>query len=304
MAQCTNHIMLIRPARFGANAQTAATNAFQRLPGLNAAQIGQLALQEFDRFADALHQAGVAVHVFEDTPAPPKPDAIFPNNWISMHPNGTVVLYPMHTPNRMAERRMDIVEALRKDFDIAQVTDLYRPGGPVLEGTGSIVFDHAHRVAYACRSPRTDPSLLAQLCTQLQYRPLLFDALGPDGTAIYHTNVMLCIGEGFAVACLESIPDAAQRAMVTESLAQAGHTIVDISLAQMEKFAANMLQVKSKRGENILVLSQTAHDGLTQAQRQQLAGFAQLLPIAIPTIEAVGGGSARCMMAEVFLPAR
>jgi hypothetical protein len=303
MPSSTNHIMLVRPAKFRFNRQTATTNPHQQhLGGLTDEQVTAQAQQEFDHFAQTLQQAGIIVHVFNDTPEPAKPDAIFPNNWISFHPDGTVILYPMHTANRMAERRRDIVEALEKEFAVQRIIDLYQPGGPILEGTGSIVFDHAARTAYASRSQRTEETLFKQLCERLRYRPVFFEASEANGSPVYHTNVVMCIGEGFAVICLESIKDMAQRTLVAESLAAAGHVVIDISLAQMAGFAGNMLQVKNRRGENVLVMSQSAYNSLRPEQRQQLSAFAQLLPIAIPTIEAVGGGSARCMMAEVFLP--
>jgi hypothetical protein len=305
MPQSTNHILLVRPANFGANAQTKATNSFQQeLYALSPAEINQKAQAEFDHFANTLQQAGITVHVFEDRPDPIKPDAVFPNNWISMHHNGLVLLFPMHTPNRMAERRTDIIEALKKAFAISEVLDLYQAHQKdwVLEGTGSMVLDHLAKKAYACASPRTHPTLFYQVCSLLQYSPVFFNAHTADGTPIYHTNVMMCIGDGFAVVCLESITDAAQKENLVQQLTGSGHEIVAISLAQMVGFAGNMLQVLDRTGNKVLVLSQTAHDSLTDAQRTQLAAHAQLLPIAIPTIETIGGGSARCMMAEIFLP--
>lgn len=305
MPQCTNHIMLIRPACFQFNRQTAASNPHQRhLLHLTDQAIVQLGQQEFDRFAQSLQAADITVHIFDDTPEPEKPDAVFPNNWVSFHPDGTVLLYPMYTANRMAERRWDLVEALEKTFVIKKRIDLYQPGGSALEGTGSIVFDHTAQTAYAAQSERTDEALFIQVCERLQYRPVFFQAHEASGGPVYHTNVLMCIGEGFAVVCLESIRQVTQRALVTESLAAAGHTVIDISLAQMAGFAGNMLQVNNRSGQKVLVMSQSAYDSLRPGQRQQLARYAQLLPIAIPTIEAVGGGSARCMMAEVFLPLR
>lgn len=304
MPQSTNHILLVRPASFGANAQTKVTNTFQQELLLTPAAINQKAQQEFDAFAATLQAAGIHVLVVEDTPQPSKPDAVFPNNWISLHPDGSIFLYPMHTPNRMAERRLDIVEALKKSFKVASVTDFHHPEKDnwVLEGTGSIVFDHIARKAYACQSPRTNPILFNEVCERLQYQPILFDAYGTDGTPIYHTNVMMCVGEGFAVICLDSITDIQQKELVAHSLIGSGHELIEISLKQMNQFAGNMLQLTNKAGQSITVMSQTAFNSLTTKQRQQLETHTQLLPIPIPTIETIGGGSARCMMAEIFLP--
>jgi hypothetical protein len=307
MPQSTNHILLIRPANFGANAQTKVTNSFQQaLSGWSPAQINQKAQAEFDHFAATLQQAGITVHIVADTAEPIKPDAVFPNNWISLHSDGRVLLYPMHTPNRMAERRMDMVEALKKDFIINEVLDIYRPDqkDQILEGTGSMVFDHNAKTAYACASPRTSEALFIQVCGLLQYRPVFFNALGTDGKPIYHTNVMMGIGDGFVVICLDCIADGPQKNKLKESLTASGHAIIDISLTQMNQFAGNMLQVANRAGSSVLVMSQTAFDSLLPSQRQQLAAHTQLLPIAIPIIETIGGGSVRCMMAEIFLPSR
>lgn len=300
-------VLLVRPASFGYNVETALTNHFQQPPaGLDALTAQRQALAEFDAAVAALRAAGLRVLVFEDTAAPAKPDAVFPNNWLTLHPDGRAVLYPMCAPSRRLERRPDVLAALREQFQLTEVIDLSGPEaeGRFLEGTGSIIFDHPHRLAYAALSPRTDAGLLAEVCARLGYRPVPFRAVDAQGQAIYHTNVLMCLGPDFAVICLEGLPDAAERAAVVNELRRTGHEIVDITLAQVARFAGNMLVVQPATGRHRLVMSQTAHDALTPAQRQQLTRHADLLPLRIPTIETLGGGSARCMLAEVLLPAR
>lgn len=304
--QSASTVFLVRPVRFGFNADTAASNHFQQtIAELDQATIQEKAFAEFDAAVAKLRAHGVQVLVMDDTPAPPKPDAVFPNNWLTLHPDGRVVLYPMHAPNRRAERRPDILETLRSQFTIREVVDLscYEQEGRFLEGTGSLIFDHEHRVAYAGLSPRTDQGLVQQVTSLLGYRPVAFHAADAQGHAIYHTNVMLCVGGKFAVICLESITDPAEQAAVTESLTSTGHEIVAISLAQVAHFAGNMLTLQpAAGGQELLVMSQSAHDALTADQRQTLSRYCTLVPLPIPTIETIGGGSARCMLAEVFLP--
>lgn len=303
--QSTNTVFVVRPARFSFNAETAASNHFQHhMQGLDAATIQAQAFNEFDELVAALRAKGVRVLVFEDTLEPAKPDAVFPNNWLTLHPDGRVLLYPMCAPNRRAERRPDILEALGQQFIVTEVLDLspHEQQNRFLEGTGSILFNHEHRVAYAALSPRTDAALFRQVAAQLGYRPVAFRACDAQGFAIYHTNVMLCIGSGFAVVCLESIANAAERAAVVGSFIGSGHEIVNISLAQVARFAGNLLALQTSAGTMLLVMSQSAFDALTAPQRQTLEKYAELLPLPIPTIETIGGGSVRCMLAEVFLP--
>ena len=298
-------VFLVRPARFGFNAETAASNHFQQpLAGLDEAGIQQRAFAEFDAMVARLREKGVRVRVFDDTAEPAKPDAVFPNNWLSLHADGRAVLYPMCAPNRRAERRPDILAALAREFRLTETIDLsgYEAEGRFLEGTGSIIFDHPQRVAYACLSPRTDAALFADVATRLGYRPVVFRANDAQGQAIYHTNVMMCLGDGFAVVCLESITDELERAAVVASLRVGGHEIVDITLGQVARFAGNMLALQPAAGPALLALSQSAYDALTQEQRATLGRYCELLPLPIPTIETIGGGSARCMLAEVFLP--
>lgn len=298
--QTTNNILLIRPANFGFNEETRASNVFQKELNDDPNTIRQKALTEFDAVAAILNSHGVNVFVFDDTLSPAKTDAVFPNNWVSFHADGTVVLYPMLSANRRLERRSDIVESLKQNFEIINIIDLsrYEKENLFLEGTGSIVFDHVNKIAYAASSPRTDRDLFIQLCKQLDYSPVTFTARDRDGSEIYHTNVMMCIGGKFAVVCLESITDDNERANVIDQLTSTGHEIVDITFDQMNCFAGNMLAIK----KDLLVMSQSAFGSLTDAQNLKLKKYCELLPLAIPTIETVGGGSVRCMIAEIFLP--
>lgn len=304
MKQITGHILMVRPAAFGFNEQTAVSNAFQQTSRLTEEVVAAQARDEFDAAVHQLQKAGVTIHVVNDNLEPLTPDAIFPNNWISFHSSGEVCLYPMATPNRRAERRMDVIEDLKATFDIHEVTDFSpaEKNNRILEGTGSMILDRIHRKAYACVSPRTDKALFERICDHLEYEPITFESLDGKGKQIYHTNVMMCIGPGFAVVCLESIANDAERKNVIAQLQGDGLRIVDISLEQVNAFAGNMLAVEGSNGAALLCMSQSAFDALTTDQKTELGSFATLTPIAIPTIEGIGGGSMRCMMAEVFLP--
>lgn len=301
--QSTSQVLLVKPAHFGFNTETEKSNAFQHQLNEKIEIIQENAVLEIEAFAAALREKRVEVFVFDDTPDPVKPDAVFPNNWISFHHDGTVILYPMQAPNRRLERRIDILESLGQKFQINRIIDLtdHEKQNKFLEGTGSVVFDHVHRIAYACLSPRTDKNLLLDLCEQLKYEAVYFSAHDEQGREIYHTNVMMCVAEGFAVVCLESICEDRQRAAVSESLIQNGHQIIEITVEQMRNFAGNMLCLKNQQGQNILVLSATAYSALYDWQIQELKKYAELLPLNIPTIETIGGGSVRCMIAEIFL---
>ncbi len=303
--QTARNILLIRPENFGYNVETAASNEFQnKTADQDENLIKQLTLAEFDQFAEALYSKGIKIRVVEDTDLPRKPDAIFPNNWVSFHEDGTVVLYPICAENRRSERRMEIIEALGTEFRIEKIIDLshFENENRFLEGTGSIVFDHANKIAYASLSPRTDEELFTEIARTLGYAPMSFRAVDINGRAIYHTNVMMCIGVGFAVICLESIENAAEKEEVIGSLKRNGLETIDISFEQMNKFAGNMLTVAGENGKVFLVQSQSAFDSLRKEQIADLEKYCELLPIPIPTIEKIGGGSARCMMAELFLP--
>jgi len=301
--QSTNNILLVRPSQFVFNVQTSASNAFQQKTTSTNDQIKNEAAAEFDMFAQTLRSKGVHVFVFHDTPHPVKPDAIFPNNWVTFHANGTVVLYPMCAENRRHERRTDILDKLKADFSIKKIIDLSssEKENTFLEGTGSIIFDHNHRIAYACLSPRTDKNLFLDVTKRLNYSPVYFNAHDEKGKDIYHTNVMMNIAEKFSVICLNSISDKKEREAVVHSLTATGHSVIDITFGQMNSFAGNMLTVLSDKNKSLTVLSQSAFNCLTENQKKEIEKYSELVPIPISTIETIGGGSARCMMAEIFL---
>jgi len=301
-------VLMVRPARFGCNPQTAPSNAFQVKPGAAPRDDPQeAALREFHGLASALERAGVQVLIAPDSDEPPKPDAIFPNNWVSFHHDGTVALYPMLAPNRRWERRDEVLEqVVRKGgFHVSRTVDLTHRESEdkYLEGTGSVVLDRIHRVAYACSSPRTDLDVLGEFAQQLDYELMTFDAEDAGGRAVYHTNVLMAIGTGFAVVCSESIVNEAHRAAVLSKLRSTGHAIVDITQAQMAQFAANVLELASPAAK-LIALSTTALDSLSRTQRAVLESHALLVPVSIPTIERIGGGGVRCMLAEIHLPKR
>lgn len=295
-------VLMIRPVAFHANPQTMGTNAFQRpASGLDPAALQARARAESDGLAAALRHAGVTVVAFDDTPTPATPDAIFPNNWVSFHADGTAVLYPMLAENRRLERRPDVLDALVRDhgFALREVVDLSGPEaeGRFLEGTGSLVLDRAHRVAYACRSPRTDAGLLADWAARFGYETVVFDAWGPDGTPIYHTNVLMCVGDGFAVLGEASLTDPAVRARLEAT----GHEVVAIDPTQLAAFAGNMLALQGAGGQ-VLAMSARAHASLRPDQRAALQRHARLVVADVSAIEDHAGGSVRCMLAELFLP--
>lgn len=297
---------MVRPARFGPNEQTAASNAFQQRTEGSPASLKGAALAEFDAMVGSLREAGARPIVFDDTAEPVKPDAVFPNNWITTHRNGDVFLFPLEAANRRPERRTDIVETLVAEhgFTVGRVTDLsaHERHGRFLEGTGSMVLDRVDRVIYAARSTRTDPELLQDFADQTGYETCLFESRDDDGRPIYHTNVMLAIGRQFAVVCGAAIAGSRQRETVMQRLAGTGRRIIDITMAQMSAFAGNLLEVRGHADEPVTVLSRTAHDALTNEQRTLLQQSGTLLPVSIATIERAGGGSVRCMLAEIFLP--
>lgn len=304
--QTTAHILMVRPANFAFNEETAASNAFQsRDQKLTAAEMRDQAMQEFDAFVAQLRAAGVDVMVGQDTPSPVKPDAVFPNNWVTFHQEGFIVTYPMYAPVRRLERNDAIIDTVleqgyRSERRICLETNEAK--NLFLEGTGSIIFDHQHRLAYACLSPRTDANLLEELCQTIGYQKVVFHAVDAAGQDIYHTNVMMALGETFVVICLDSVRDGAERKILEQKFRETNKAVVDISLAQMNAFAGNMLQVRNMDGQTILVMSSQAHRALMPAQVKLLESHTQLLHAPIDTIETYGGGSARCMMAEVFLP--
>ncbi len=309
--QSAASVLMVRPARFAFNPQTAASNAFQHRPQAGpphtaARDLQGRALHEFDALAQSLQRAGMEVIVADDTDAPPKPDALFPNNWVSFHLDGTVVLYPMLAPNRRSERREEVIRRVTGDgrFRISRTVDLsYRENhGKYLEGTGSLVLDRAHRVAYASLSPRTDLDVLGEFAQQLDYELVTFEALDGMGSAVYHTNVLMSIGARFAVVCGGAIKHPPHREAVYSKLRSSGHEIIDISLAQMESFAGNLLEL-APAGASVIALSTTAWRSLDAAQRRTLEFHGGILTADIPVIEWIGGGGVRCMLAEIHLPA-
>jgi hypothetical protein len=308
-SQATGTVLLVRPVAFHGNPETADSNAFQRPPAAAAPAAEQAAaVLEFDGLVAALRAAGVEAIVVADTAEPATPDSIFPNNWVSFHADGTVVLYPMMAPSRRGERRRDILELLSREhgFHIARVIDLsgHEAEGRYLESTGSMVLDRAHRIAYACLSPRTDLEVLAEAAQLLDYEPLAFAAVDAGGLPVYHTNVLMCVGRDFAVLCEQAISDAAQRAAVCRRLEDTGHELIPISFAQMANFAGNVLELAGRHGERLLAMSARALAALDDGQRAVLESRCRLVAAPVATIEASGGGSVRCMLAEIHLPRR
>ncbi len=295
-------VLMVRPAAFGFNSETAESNSFQRELKLSNEEILEQALIEFDGAVDLMRNHGIDVYVVEDSLIPTKPDAIFPNNWISFHENKTLVLYPMEALNRRCERRLEVVLQLQQKFNFTNVIDLshFESQGKFLEGTGSVVFDHQSKVAFAVLSSRTNEDVLKELCQRIGYKPFVFRAFDSNGHPVYHTNVVMCMGDDFVVICLKAIADEESRADLLKEFAQLGKKVLEISLEQMNRFAGNMLLLKDRHGGNKLVLSETAFQSLAEAQVSFLKSRAELIRFQIPTVEFIGGGSARCMLAEVF----
>lgn len=294
---------MVRPLAFGSNPETIATNAFQKVGGSPA--IALQARHEFDGVVDRLERAGLQVVVAEDDPAPLKPDAVFPNNWLFLGHDGSAWLFPMLSARRRAERRMAILDRLRDSgFKVSRVVDLshWEQQGLFLEGTGSMVLDHVHRVAYAALSPRTRHRPLLDFSTMAGYHPHAFTAVGPDGEPVYHTNVMMSLGPGFAVACLAAVAGEGERLTLRQSLEATGRELIEIDAGQMAAFAGNLLAIWRNHGGPVIGLSTTAWASLTPVQVRALERHGEIADCAIPTIEAYGGGSLRCMLAEVFLP--
>ena len=305
-AQSAADVLMIRPTRFAGNLETLESNPFQvREAGISADDAQRAALSEFEVLAAALSDAGVNVHAFDDTPQPHTPDSIFPNNWVSFHADGSVVLYPMLATNRRQERREDLLEALsaQHGFRIRRVLDLthHEGGGRFLEGTGSLVLDRVHRIAYACISPRTDLDVLGDFAQQLDYEVVAFEGHDAGGAPIYHTNVLMSVGTRFAAVCSACIRED-ERAAVLDALRTTGHAILDLTFEQMAAFAGNMLELRSARSGPVVAMSSRALDSLTREQRTLLDEHGVVVAAPIPTIETLGGGSVRCMLAEIHLP--
>lgn len=297
--QCCAHILMIRPVNFGFNAETAVNNKFQVNISDN---VQQQALEEFNGLVSLLTNNKVSLTVITDTVVPHTPDSIFPNNWISFHEDGTVFIYPMFAANRRLEKKPHIFENLKANLLITEIKDLsrYETENFFLEGTGSMVLDRENRIAYASLSPRTDKHILGEFCSMAGYTPCSFTSADNSGNAIYHTNVMMCVADKFAVICLDAIRDEQERLMVSGSLKGSGKEIIDISLQQINAFAGNMLQVRNSEGELLLVMSSQAFGSLNTEQVKRLEKFSRIIHTPLDTIESCGGGSARCMMAEIF----
>jgi hypothetical protein len=301
--QTTNSVLMVRPCRFYPNPETAADNAFQAQVQCAADTLSKLARREFDAAVQRLQASGVKVHVFEDTAEPEKPDAVFPNNWISTHHDGRIALFPMYSALRRRERRHDIVEELRKHYRVTEVIDYsaFEDEGCCLEGTGSLVFDHLNKIAYVSLSNRSNPKVIQRFANDFSYEPVTFTSIGSNGQPIYHTNVMMCIGTAFAMVGLELIRNKAERQQVRARLEKTGKEIVELSADQIANFAGNAIELHNKGGEKLLVLSSRADRALTEEQRERLSRYARLVSLELPTIE-LGGGSARCMIATIHLP--
>ena len=297
---------MIRPTRFQSNPQTADSNAFQTAPDASPAEQQRSALTEFESLVSVLRGAGIEVHVFDDTLEPHTPDSVFPNNWVSFHADGTVVLYPMEAENRRCERRPDVIERLDAElgFQVRQVVDLshHEDTGHFLEGTGSMVLDRANRVAYACLSSRTHLDVLGDFAQRMDYDVVAFEALDRHGVPIYHTNVLMAIGEKLAVICDAAIARDDQRAAVLERLESTGHELVSLDFDQLESFAGNMLELRAADGVPVIAMSQRAWDSLSAEQQARMGANGRVVTAAIDDIEDSAGGSVRCMLAEIHLP--
>ena len=302
--QTTDTVLMIEPAAFGFNAETAQNNYFQ----INSenAETQTKALQEFNNFVEKLRSKGINVITVKDTLEPHTPDSIFPNNWISMHSDGTVVLYPMCAINRRWERRNDILETLKRNFSVKEIVDLSASENEekFLEGTGSMIFDHDNKIAYGSVSLRLDEKLFREFCEKFGFEPVVFHSYqtaNNERLPIYHTNVMMCVADQFVVICLDCIDDETERVKVVNAIVNSGKEIIEISESQMQQFAGNMLQVQNSDGKKFLVMSQSAYQSLTPEQILNIEKYSEIIYSDLETIETNGGGSARCMLAEVFL---
>jgi hypothetical protein len=307
-SQIASSVLMIRPACFESNPLTADSNRFQGKTSATPAEQHTAALEEFDGLVQKLRKQGVEVIVVDDTAEPHTPDSIFPNNWVSFHADGRVVLYPMEASNRRTERRLDIIENLgsEHDFHVSEIVDLshHESDGQYLEGTGSMVLDRANRIAYACLSSRTQLDVLGDFAQRMDYDVVAFDAMDRDGVPIYHTNVLMNVGETVAVICSEAIVRDDQRAAVLERLRDTGHEIVTLNYDQLDAFAGNMLELRSTSGTRLIAMSQQALESLDESQLAVLQANGGILSAPIDTIESSAGGSVRCMLAEIHLPDR
>jgi hypothetical protein len=299
--QTTSKVLMIRPLHFVYNEETAVNNSFQ-IKG-NQENLSEKAVREFDEFVKELKKLDIEVTVVEDSPAPHTPDAIFPNNWISFHESGIYCLYPMFAPNRRKERRTEVLDIVQTKFHYHKLFDFtdYESENLFLEGTGSMVLDRDKRLAYACLSPRTSLLVLEDFCKKMNYRPVVFHSSDETGHDIYHTNVMMCVADRYVVICLDSIRDEEEKKYISETILYSGKEIIPISQGQMNHFAGNMLQLENKKREKILVMSSAAWSSLSLGQKEKLTLYNHILHTSLQSIESNGGGSARCMIAEIHL---
>jgi hypothetical protein len=299
--QTTSKVLMIRPMHFMYNAETAVNNSFQ-IKG-DAGNISEKAVEEFDGLVKIMQNAGIDVTVVEDSAEPHTPDAIFPNNWISFHESGIYCLYPMFAPNRRKERKAEVLKLIQNKFNYRHLIDFtsYESENRFLEGTGSMVLDRDNQIAYACLSPRTDERVLEDFCRQMKYQPVVFHSTNQAAQAIYHTNVMMCVADRFVVICLDSISDAAERKQVADTILNSGKEIMEISHDQMNHFAGNMLQLENNHRDKILVMSSAACQVLSAEQKEKLLKYNRIIHASLENIESNGGGSARCMIAELHL---
>lgn len=305
--QTTDTLLMVRPAHFGFNEETAGNNAFQvNDQSLSKDEIQEKAKAEFDAFVAKLRAAGINIIVVEDTSSPLTPDAVFPNNWVTFHQDGLIITYPMYAPKRRMERREDVLNDLGQQYAITNHVrmEAHEAQDKFLEGTGSMILDRPNRLVYACLSPRTDAELLDEFGRITGYTPIVFHAVDAQGQDIYHTNVMMALGESFVVIVLDTIRDAKEKRELLAQFAATGKEVINLSLEQMMSFAGNMLQVRNTTGQTYLVMSSQAFESLDPEQIAQIEKHTRILHSPIKTIETYGGGSARCMMAEVFLPKR
>lgn len=299
--QNTSNVLMIRPLHFVYNEETAVNNSFQKKG--NQENLSEKAVQEFDELVKELQKQDIEVTVIEDSPVPHTPDAIFPNNWISFHESGIYCLYPMFAPNRRKERKTEVLDTIRKKFHYHKLFDFtdYESENLFLEGTGSMVLDRDKRLVYACISPRTSLLVLEDFCKKMDYRHVVFHATDKTGNNIYHTNVMMCVADKFVVICVDSIMDAQEKKYVTDTILSSGKEIIPINLEQMNQFAGNMLQLENKNKEKILVMSNAAWFSLSPEQKEKLVQYNRIVHASLQSIESNGGGSARCMIAEIHL---
>jgi len=304
-AQSSSRILMVKPIHFNYNLQTANNNAFQsdKEAFTSPTKTQKKALEEFEAMVEKIESKGIEVLVVEDTAEPYTPDSIFPNNWITTHADGTIVLYPMYAPNRRLERKPYILEALEDKFKVTAIMDfsMHERAGVFLEGTGSLILDRPNKTAYACFSERTHQELLDEFGRRFNYEVIAFTAEDENGQAIYHTNVMMCVGDKFAVICLDSVQNPMERLKLLESLKSHKKEVIEITIPQMEHFAGNMLQVCNQKGDSLLFMSENAYLSLTEEQKTKLEKYAKIVYFSIQTIEKNGGGSVRCMIAENFL---